>query len=181
MKQVRLLAPLLAAAALLGAAPGRASGGDLVVAAEPLYSLVKWDQRHPSGGGVALEAAYGLTDWLWLRGTTFYTAQAAGKDEAAGLPGGALSVGGVFVGLRYALDVLRVVPYVDGGVGALFAGGAGHKGRTDFGVDVGLGFDWLYNRRVAFGLVVRYHAFITNVQSIPVYLYAGPRFAVRWD
>jgi hypothetical protein len=181
MTRARLLALSLAVAALLGAAPARASGGDLVLAASPLYSLVKWDERHPSGGGVGVDLAYGLTDWLWLRGTTFYTAQAAKKDDSAGLPAGAISVGGAFVGLRYALDVLRVVPFVDGGIGAFFAGGAGHKARVDFGVEIGLGFDYLYSRKVSFGLVVRYHAFLTNVQSIPVYLYAGPRFALRWD
>jgi hypothetical protein len=181
MTRARVLALALAAVALLGATPARASGGDLVLTAAPLYSLVKWDQRHPSGGGVDLEVAYGLTDWLWLRGTTFYTAQAARKDEAAGLPAGALSVGGAFVGLRYALDVVRVIPFVDAGIGAFFAGGAGEKSRVDFGVEVGLGFDWLYSRKVAFGLMVRYHAFLTNVQSIPVYLYAGPRFSLRWD
>jgi hypothetical protein len=181
MARRRLLALLLAAAALLGAAPARASGGELVLAGAPLYSLVKWDQRHPSGGGVAVDAAYGLNDWLWLRGAVFYTAQAARQDENAGLPAGAISVGGTFVGLRYALDVLRVIPFVDAGIGALFSGGAGHKGRVDFGVDVGLGFDYLYSRRVSFGLVARYHAFLTNVENIPVYLYAGPRFALRWD
>ncbi|MBI5482752.1 MAG: hypothetical protein HY906_28110 [Deltaproteobacteria bacterium] len=181
MARARLLAPLLAAAALLGAAPARASGGELVLAGAPLYSMVKWDQRHPSGGGVALEAAYGLNDWLWLRGVTFYTAQAASKDEANGLPAGAISVGGAFAGLRYAFDVLRVIPFVDGGIGAFFSGGAGHKGRADLGVEIGIGFDYLHSRRVSFGLVARYHAFLTNVQNIPVYLYAGPRFALRWD
>jgi len=181
MTRFPILVAVLVAVALLGATPARASGGELVLAAAPVYSLVKWDQRHPSGGGIALDAAYGLNDWLWLRGAAFYTAQAASKDEAAALPAGAISVGGAFVGLRYAFDVLRVIPFVDAGVGALFAGGAGHGGRVDFGVDVGLGFDYLYSRRVSFGLVVRYHAFLTNVENIPVYLYAGPRFALRWD
>jgi hypothetical protein len=181
MPRVRLLALSLAAAALLGAAPARASGGELVLALSPYYSVVKWDQRHPSGGGVGADVAWGLTDWLWLRGTTFYTAQAAKKDEAAGLPSGAISVGGAFVGLRYALDVIRVVPFVDGGIGAFFSGGAGHAARVDFGVEIGLGFDYLYSRRVSFGLVVRYHAFLTNFRDIPVYLYAGPRFALRWE
>jgi hypothetical protein len=181
MARSRLLAPLLAVATLVAAAPARASGGEFVLAGAPLYSVVKWDQRHPSGGGVAIDAAYGLNDWLWLRGTTFYTAQAASKDDNAGLPAGAISVGGAFVGLRYAFDVLRVIPFVDGGIGAFFSGGAGHKGRVDFGVELGIGFDYLYSRRVSFGLMVRYHAFLTNIQNIPVYLYAGPRFALRWD
>ena len=181
MTRSRLLAALLVAVALLGTTPARASGGELVLAAAPVYSLVKWDQRHPSGGGIALDAAYGLNDWLWLRGSTFYTAQAAKADEAAALPSGAISVGGAFVGLRYAFDVLRVIPFVDGGIGVLLAGGAGQKARVDFGVDLGIGFDYLYSRRISFGLVVRYHAFLTNIENIPVYLYAGPRFALRWD
>ncbi len=181
MARARLLALALVAAALLGAAPARASGGEWVLAGAPLYSLVKWDERHPSGGGVAIEGAFGLTDWLWLRGTAFYTAQAAKKDQTAGLPSGAISVGGTFVGLRWAFDVIRVIPYIDGGIGAFYAGGAGHDPRVDLGVEIGIGFDYLYNRRLAFGLMVRYHAFLTNVQRIPVYLYAGPRIALRWD
>jgi hypothetical protein len=177
----RTTAAAVAAVALLGTVQARAASGELVLAGAPLYALVKWDQRHPSGGGVALEAAYGLNDWLWLRGVTFYTAQDAGKDDAARLPAGVISVGGAFAGLRYAFDVLRVVPFVDAGIGALFSGGAGQSGRVDFGAELGIGLDYLYNRRVSFGLVVRYYAFLTNVENIPVYLYAGPCFALRWD
>jgi hypothetical protein len=176
-------AVVAAAVALVLAAPSaaRAEEGELSLAAAPLYSVVKWDQRHPSGGGLAVEGTWGLNDWLWLRGTVFYTAQAARGDEAAGLPSGAISVGGAFVGLRYAFDVLRVIPYVDGGVGALFSGGAGQARRVDLGVEVGIGFDYLYSRRLTFGLMVRYHAFTTNIEQIPVYLYAGPRVALVWD
>jgi len=172
---VLVLLPLLLARPVFGEKGEVALGGSL------MYSVVKWDSRHPSGGGAALEATYGLTDWLSLRATALATVHAAPKDEDAGLPSGALTVGGGFVGVRYVFDVLRVVPFADIGIGALVARGAGHGIRFDLGVDVGLGVDYLYSRRVTFGLAVRYHAFATDMGTLPVYLTVGPRVGLRWD
>jgi hypothetical protein len=168
---------------LLCAAPGRAVAGDgeLVLSLDPVYSLIKWDARQPSGAGLVFDASWGLNDSLSLRGTGFYTAQLASADAANGLPSGVISIGGAFLGLTYAFDVLRVIPYFDLGIGALYATGAGHKDSLDFGVEVGIGADYLLSRGFSLGLVARYYAFLTSLSAIPVYLYAGPRIAWRFD
>ncbi|HEY3358374.1 MAG TPA: hypothetical protein VGQ83_34315 [Polyangia bacterium] len=174
---------------LLCGAPGRAAAaeGELVLSLTPVYSIIKWDQRQPSGGGGVFDATYGLTEALSLRGTIFYTAQAADADPAKGLPSGIMSVGGSLIGLSFAFDVLRVIPYIDIGIGALLTTGAGQKDSSgrgtfmDFGVEVGIGADYLVSRTFSLGLVARYYAFLTNLSNIPVYLWAGPRIAWRWD
>ena len=51
---------------------------------------------------------------------------------------------------------------------------------TAFGVGVGLSLDYLLTRRVALGIVVRYHAFLTDITRIPVYLFVGPRVTFRF-
>jgi hypothetical protein len=169
--------------ALLSLAPARAAAaeGELVLGLHPLYSVIKWDERHPSGGGLGVDVGYGLTESLWLRGTLFYTAQAADASPNAGLPAGIISIGGGFLGISWAFDVLRVIPFLDVGVGALFATGAGHADRIDLGLEVGIGADYLVSRRFSIGGVVRYYSFVTNASNIPVYLYAGPRLAWRFD
>ena len=47
-------------------------------------------------------------------------------------------------------------------------------------VEIGLGVDYLLTRRIALGFVVRYHAYLTALTQIPVYLYAGPRLALHF-
>ena len=86
-------------------------------------------------------------------------------------------------GITYAVDILRLVPYFDVSVGLLGLvqpTDKGPKPTFDFGVEIGLGVDYLINRRVAVGFVVRYHAYLTSITQIPVYMYAGPRVAIHW-
>jgi hypothetical protein len=169
--------------ALFALAPARAAASDseLLLTLAPLYSSIRWDSRQPSGGGLMAEVAYGLNEAIWLRGTAFYTAHAADGDPAKGLTSGVLNVAGAFLGLTYAFDVLRIIPFVDGGLGGLYSVGAGQKDKMDFGVEVGIGADYLVRRTFSVGVVVRYYAFVTNIRNIPVYLYAGPRISWRWD
>ena len=51
---------------------------------------------------------------------------------------------------------------------------------TAFGVGVGFNLDYLLTRHVALGVVVRYHAFLTDITRIPVYLFVGPRVTFRF-
>jgi hypothetical protein len=43
-----------------------------------------------------------------------------------------------------------------------------------------LSLDYLLTRRIALGIVVRYHAFLTDITRIPVYLFVGPRVTIRF-
>jgi hypothetical protein len=45
---------------------------------------------------------------------------------------------------------------------------------------VGLGADYLLNRRFSFGVAFRYHGIVTDLANIPLYLTVGPRAQVRF-
>ena len=95
------------------------------------------------------------------------------------------------VGLNYSLDVIRLVPSFDLQLGLLglrgnaaFADTAKSNtvvaSSTAFGIGVGFSLDYLLTRHWAIGLVVRYHAFLTDMTRIPVYLFVGPRVTFRF-
>jgi len=140
---------------------------------------------------------YGLTDALSLRLTGAYSRHDLPAGDK-GVPGGALTAFHAGVGVSYAIDIVRLVPYFDLSVGLLgmtapplgpgkpaFASSSGCatpdvSTLLCFGVEIGLGVDYLLTRRVALGVVVRYHAFVSNLNDIPIYLYAGPRVAIHF-
>ena len=86
-------------------------------------------------------------------------------------------------GLTYTIDILRLVPYVDFSLGLLGTTrevNGERRTRNDLGVELGLGVDYLVNRTVSIGLVVRYHAMVTALSELPVYLFFGPRVAFHF-
>ena len=56
----------------------------------------------------------------------------------------------------------------------------GDKTALNLGVGIGLGADYMLNRRWALGAEVRYHAFLTDLGRLPLYLTVGPRLLVRF-
>ena len=54
------------------------------------------------------------------------------------------------------------------------------SGGLQAGISVGLGADYLLNRRFSFGVAFRYHGIVTDLASIPLYLTVGPRAQVRF-
>ena len=177
------LPALLALLAL--ARPAQAERRRVRLGVQPLYALAFVDRRDPSGGGVGADVAYSLTDALSVRASAF-----VGWHDARGLtaadPGGTVSSFGAFAGLTYALDVVRIVPSFDLGVGVV-----GLRGQRTFtsrpallpslnalAVELGFGFDWLVTHRWSVGAVVRYHALLTELSRAPGFLYAGPRVSL---
>jgi hypothetical protein len=146
----------------------------------PAYAVVDFDQRLPSGAGVSVYGVYGLTDWLSLRASAVVSWHPADANKDKMLPDGTITVIGAFGGIRYAFDLLRTVPYLDLSLGAIYADGAGDHG-AEFSYQAALGFDHLQSPRWSWGLVVAYQGFISNFSKLPVYLYAGPTFTLRWD
>ncbi len=155
----------------------------------PTYALTYVDARNPSGGGGALDIGFGISEALSLHASGFVSWHpvSATKTNTAGTVG----VFGAMVGLTYTIDVIRIVPYFDLGVGVLGLRGDGGFGSsaaankvvdssTAFGVEIGFGADYLLNRHLALGVVVRYHAFVTDITRIPVYLYVGPRLSFHF-
>lgn len=167
----------------------RADFKEWTVGAWPAYAVTYVDSRAPSGVGGGAEVGFGITEALTLKATGFLSWHPVGatKTTAAGTIGEFAAM----LDLNYALDVIRLVPSFDVAVGVLgIRGSAGFGGgaradavvpsSTAFGIGLGFGLDYLVTRRVAVGLVVRYHAFLTDITRIPVYLWVGPRVTVRW-
>jgi hypothetical protein len=196
---VRAASVLLCALAVGGAlAPGRAAADEkeFLLALQPGFAFAKVGDRTAWGGGGGLDLAYGVTDALAVRLTGAYSGHALGAGDKNVPPGGLLTAFHAGAGVTYAVDIVRLVPFFDLSVGLLGMTLPALKGQKtcggstanadgtalclDFGVEIGVGADYLINRHVAIGFVVRYHAFVTSITDIPVYLYAGPRLAFRF-
>jgi hypothetical protein len=179
------------AIALLTLVPvtARADYKDWTVAVWPGYAITYVDTRAPSGAGAGVEVGFGITDALTLKASGFLSWHPvdATKMTAAGTIGEFAAM----VGINYSLDVIRLVPSFDLQVGLLGLRGSASfvdsarsntvaPSATAFGVGLGFSLDYLLTRRIALGLVVRYHAFLTDITRIPVYLFVGPRVTFRF-
>ena len=155
----------------------------------PAYAVTYVDSRAPSGGGGGAEVGFGITDSLTIKASGFMSWHPvdATKTTAAGTIGEFAAMAGI----NYSLDVIRLVPSFDLQLGVLgLRGDAGFKdtpksntvvpSSTAFGVGLGFSLDYLLTRHWAVGLIVRYHAFLTDVTRIPVYLFVGPRVTFRF-
>lgn len=107
----------------------------------------RWEgPQQAAVGTVAAELTYGLTDtWagrlaLQIDGPAF----GVRRDRA----------GAATLGFVYAIDALRVIPFVDAGLALESRWGAGFA-RPGVGIDMGAGADYLLTRLWAVGLVVR--------------------------
>ena len=162
---------------------------DWTVALWPAYAVTYVDSRAPSGGGGGVEVGFGITESLTLKASGFMSWHPvdATKTTAAGTIGEFAAM----VGINYTLDVIRLVPSLDLSFGLLgLRGDAAFAdtpkantvvpSSTAFGVGVGFNLDYLLTRHVAVGVVVRYHAFLTDLTRIPVYLFVGPRVTFRF-
>ena len=192
----RAAAAVLAATVALGA-PARGERRRVRLGIAPIYALAVVDRRDPSGGGVDLDLAFGVTDALSVRASGFVTFHAAdgravpdtaGGPEMIGPPG-TIGAFGAFAGLSYELNVLRLVPSFDLGLGVIglrgdarFGTGAGAAALLPaldaVAIELGFGCDWLISRRWSVGWVIRYHALLTELERAPSFLYVGPRASV---
>jgi hypothetical protein len=167
----------------------RADFKDWTIAAWPAYAVTYVDSRVPSGVGAGVEVGFGITEALTLKATGFMSWHPVDATDMTAA--GTIGEFAAMVGINYSLDVLRLVPSFDLAIGVLgLRGDAGFAddahantvvpSSTAFGLGLGVTLDYLVTRRVAIGLTVRYHAFLTDVTRIPVYLWVGPRVVVRF-
>ena len=80
------------------------------------------------------------------------------------------------VGLVFRFDVLHVVPYAFGGLGAVRSTGGPIDRGTDYVVVIGGGVDWLRSRANSYGLEIRLASFAGDVTVATI----GLRGTVRW-
>ena len=167
----------------------RADFKDWTISAWPAYAVTYVDSRAPSGVGAGLEVGFGITEALTLKASGFLSWHpvAATKMTAAGTIGEFASM----LGINYTIDVIRLVPSFDVAIGLLGIRGSASfadtaksnavvASSTAFGIGLGFGLDYLLTRRWSVGLVVRYHAFLTDITRIPVYLFVGPRVTIKF-
>lgn len=186
MFEYLLRAIFLAALFAIGAPrTAAAEQRELAMGVQPVYGLTYIDERSPSGGGGIAHLSYGITDAVGVQVQGGATAHplAALMDDTHMLPAGTLVTWQASAGIFYALDVVRVVPFFEASLGAL-----GTFIRTSEGVEhtinaaaaLGLGADYLISRRWAVGVAVRYHAVLSDLSRIPIYLTVGPRITLRF-
>lgn len=167
-----------------------ADRGDWTLSAGPAYAVTYVDARSPSGGGGSLEVGFGLTESLTLKAAGFvgWHPVTAARPEATA---GTLGAFSATLGLNYALEVIRLVPSFDLVLGlfglrgaATFADDASSSrvvpAATALAIGLGFGLDYLLTRQIALGVVVRYHALVTELNRVPIYLWVGPRVTIRW-
>ncbi len=176
-----------AVAGLLLPPAAHAEQRELQLGLQPVYGITYIDQRSPSGGGGNLQLSYGITDAVAIQLHGGVTAHPLAEDKDRMLAAGLLLTWQASVGVMYALDIVRVVPYFEASVGILGVttlpaakATAGGGTALNAGAEIGLGADYMLNRRWAVGVALRYHAFLTDLGRIPLYLTVGPRVVLRF-
>lgn len=168
------------------ARPGLADEKEFVLSLQPGFSMIHIGDQTAWGGGGGLDLSYGVTDAFAVRVTGAFSAQqidALTMNNTVVNPAGTVLAYHAGVGVTYIVDILRVVPFIDFSLGLLGTRrptATGDQWSNEFGIEIGIGVDYLITRRIAIGAVVRYHAFLTALATIPVYLYAGPRIAFHF-
>jgi hypothetical protein len=158
----RRLAALLAcpvAVSLLAAATARharAEADEWRLSGRAGIGSVYTDGRDPFGLRGAVDGEYGLTDAWAVRLSASLSRHDVTENPTAGLPGGTITTYGVFAGLTYAVDVLRLVPYFEAGLGMLSVSGAVLEPRRALGMQVAAGADYLLGPRWSVGGVAEY-------------------------
>ena len=128
-----------------GAAPAQGAEDELIVALEPGYDRLSHPDGSQHGLGGTASVWLGLSDdlWLALSGGGFHVGDAPQHD--------ALSRWEAFGGIVAALDVFRVVPYVEAMAGIV--GGPSGLHPT---ARLGVGADYLLTPELSLGAVLRY-------------------------
>lgn len=156
-----------------------AEQGDLVFGATPSYAyLVTDDEAQPQGGGGSLWLRYQITDSWGIGATGLWTVHhlvATEKEEAA--TGQVLSA---MLTANYTLDLLpRLSPIFEAGIGALFRRLRDFD-AVDLGVKLGLAIDYWVLPWLSVGGAAYYYAFVTDLNTFPIYVEIGPRISVRF-
>src|SRR5450755_4483920 len=112
------------------------------------YPLAPW------GLAGALDVEYGFLEAFAARASVGVVSHPV-KAVKGGPPAGTLQARTALVGATYTFDVLRLVPYMEVGVGLLQWSGPGAP-RTTMGAELGLGADYLVTTRWAWGASAQY-------------------------
>ncbi len=124
--------------------------------------------RDGNGGALTLDYQHGIGDTFWLR------ASAGGGAFAA--EGQAAYAGTASVALVYAVDVLRYVPYISAGGGALLVGGGALETQVRPVLELGAGLEVEESPSFSWGIDARLGSFATQSTIFTI----GPRLSWKW-
>ncbi len=169
---VRPLAALVLGLVLvvLAARPAGADEGETALSVGLGFARFSIPEHDGDGGALTLEYERGLSDAFWLRVTSTGAVYRGGDQDGTGY------TGNVVGGLTYVIDVLRYVPYLHAGVGAV----ALRSDAFDFEMhpmaELGIGLDILARRGLSYGFFARAATFLDDSALIT----AGLRVTWRW-
>jgi hypothetical protein len=164
----------LCAVAVLGLVGGAAHAGedDRSLSVFGGYGTYTIPDHSPAGGVLGLDYERGFSDSMSLRasgGLGMYPLDDA--DLGASYSGHAT------IGLTYLFDVLKYVPYVNLGAGAIVLTGGPVEDTTVKGLlELGVGLDILHSRSFSYGVQARLESFIQETS----FFSAGVRATWRW-
>jgi hypothetical protein len=131
------------------------------------YGRFRLGEASPDGVVLGFEYERGISDALALR-------VAAGGGTYVG---DALAYSGhTVLGLTYLFDVIKYVPYLSLGIGAIAVGGDNLTADVFPLVELGLGLDVLASRTFSYGVLVRFETYAEKTS----FLTAGARLTWRW-
>lgn len=125
------------------------------------------------GGALALSYERAISSDLSLRGE-LAAGVFRGGIQAMQSPTSYAALGDA--GIAFRFDVLNIVPYAFGGLGAATAGGGPLDRTIDPVLVVGLGVDWLERRERSYGVEARLASFGGDLTIVTV----GVRGTLRW-
>ncbi len=114
------------------------------------------DGRSPLGVGLGTDVQYGINDTFAARLSLSGGLQRVSAEPKQQLPGGSLWSYAAFAGFGYTMDVLRLLPTFEAGIGVLGVRGAVKKDHTAIGMQLGIGADYLLTPRFSLGLTAQY-------------------------
>ena len=114
------------------------------------------DGRNPLGLRAGVDGQYGLSDAWAVRLTASGSRHGVSDDAMKRLPGGTIWSYAVFGGVSYTMDVLRLLPSFEVGVGMLGVTGAVLKPRRAIGMQAAVAADYLIGPRWSIGGVAEY-------------------------
>jgi hypothetical protein len=168
--RVALLAQLAVAAVALCARPAAGDEGESALSVGLSFATFAIPDHDGQCGALGLEYERGLSDAFWLR------ASAAGAVHHGGDVDGTSYAGQAAVGLTYVIDVLKYVPYLHAGLGAVALGGGALDGELHPVAEIGLGLDVLARRGLSYGAFARLGSFLED----SAFVTAGVRVTWRW-
>ena len=134
----------------------RSDEDDWQLSARGGLASVVVEGRDPFGIRIGVDGQYGIDDAWAVKLMTSASQHGVSPVPAKALPGGDLYAYSLFGGFSYTMDVLRLLPSFELGVGILGVTGAVAKPHRAIGLQAAVGADYLIGPRWSVGGVAEY-------------------------